>query len=542
MPRWKALPEDLDPRLAEFTGRMRHLVDHSGLSVAVLADRTGYAKASWERYLGGRLLAPKGAAVALAEATGTDPLPLVALWEIAERAWSGAEPLNDRASGALGGSRPRAEPGRSVSVAPTTDGPPVATTPITPTTTPATDGPTATRPAISGPATREDEGADGEGRASADGAGRGSADDEDRAETDVEGRGSAEDEGPARGATSGVNSWGLAGYRGPSPASARPGAGAGAGAGAGRGAGPGVAAGTPADVQAAADAQAPVGAGASAGTGAGGTAGGKTGAGGTTGTGTGTGARAGAGGAAWPSAWPPGPGLGGNGAGMRPSTLPGGTARTPTPPGGIVRTPTQPGGVPRTPTPPGGIARTATPPGGTAGPVAAAAPAPESGVGQRLTMFFAGLVGTLLVIAAVLYVHYQGGAGKDGGDAKSSAASAHPRVSLPPGVKCAGSACDGKDAETMGCSGDLVTTAKSATVGTAILEVRYSKTCGTAWGRITGAVPGDRVEVTAGRARQTGTLTSADDTIAYTPMIAVKDAARAEACATLAAGQTGCTK
>ncbi|MFI5977364.1 DUF2690 domain-containing protein [Streptomyces sp. NPDC051452] len=532
MPRWKALPEDLDPRLAEFTGRMRHLVDHSGLSVAVLADRTGYAKASWERYLGGRLLAPKGAAVALAEATGTDPLPLVALWEIAERAWSGAEPLNDRASGAPGGSRPRAEPGRSVPVAPTTDGPPVATTPITPTTTPATAGPTATRPATSGPATGEDKGADGEGRTSADDAGRGSADGGDRAETDVEGRGSAEDAGPARGATSGVNSWGLAGYRGPSPASARPGAGAGAGSG--------VAAGTPADVQAAADAQAPAGSGASAGTGAGGTAGGKTGAGGT--TGTRTGARAGGGGAAWPSAWPPGPGLGGNGAGMRPSTPPGGTARTPTPPGGISRTPTQPGGIPRTPTPPGGTARTATPPGGTAGPVAAAVPTPESGVGQRLTMFFAGLVGTLLVIAAVLYVHYQGGADKDGGDAKSSAASAHPRVSLPPGVKCAGSACDGKDAETMGCSGDLVTTAKSVTVGTAILEVRYSKTCGTAWGRITGAVAGDRVVVTAGRARQTGTLTSVDDTIAYTPMIAVKDAARAEACATLAAGQTGCTK
>ncbi|MFS4097425.1 helix-turn-helix domain-containing protein, partial [Streptomyces sp. AF1A] len=101
MPRWKALPEDLDPRIREFTSRLRWLVDRSGLSGAALADRTGYSEASWEHYLGGRLLAPKGAVVALAEVTGASPVHLTTLWELAERAWSRAEMRHDRTMEAL---------------------------------------------------------------------------------------------------------------------------------------------------------------------------------------------------------------------------------------------------------------------------------------------------------------------------------------------------------------------------------------------------------------------------------------------------------
>jgi hypothetical protein len=94
----------------------------------------------------------------------------------------------------------------------------------------------------------------------------------------------------------------------------------------------------------------------------------------------------------------------------------------------------------------------------------------------------------------------------------------------------------------MGCSGDLVTTAKTATVGTTVVEVRYSETCGAAWGRITAAAQGDEVQVTVGQAEQTGSITAAGDAIAYTPMVAVKDAGEAEACVTLASGEQGCTE
>ncbi|MFD7751467.1 DUF2690 domain-containing protein [Streptomyces sp. NPDC059757] len=95
MPRWKALPEELDPQVREFAGQLRRLIDRSGLGIAAVADRTGYSKTSWERYLNGRLLAPRGAIVALAEATGTDQVHLTTMWELAERAWSRAEMRHD---------------------------------------------------------------------------------------------------------------------------------------------------------------------------------------------------------------------------------------------------------------------------------------------------------------------------------------------------------------------------------------------------------------------------------------------------------------
>lgn len=95
MPRWRSLPEDLDPQIREFANQLRRLVDRSGLSVAGIADRTGYSKSSWERYLSGRLLPPRGATQALAEVTGTDVRHLGTMWELAERAWSRSEMRHD---------------------------------------------------------------------------------------------------------------------------------------------------------------------------------------------------------------------------------------------------------------------------------------------------------------------------------------------------------------------------------------------------------------------------------------------------------------
>ncbi|MET8769808.1 DUF2690 domain-containing protein, partial [Streptomyces sp. NPDC004658] len=198
-------------------------------------------------------------------------------------------------------------------------------------------------------------------------------------------------------------------------------------------------------------------------------------------------------------------------------------------------------------------------PGGAAGTVAIPAPAPGVPGGaagrqpegllrrwsahrQQVVMFFAGLVGAGALIAGVFFLTHRGGDGtSDAGATASPSPSAPARTSPPPGVKCTGAACTGKDAEAMGCSGDLVSTAKTATVGTTTLEVRYSRACGTAWGRITSGAPGDTVRVTVGKVRQTGDITAVGDTIGYTPMVAVRDPAQATACATLASGETGCT-
>ncbi|MFD5587651.1 DUF2690 domain-containing protein [Streptomyces sp. NPDC127063] len=401
MPRWKALPDELDPQIKEFTEQLRRLVDRSGLSIAALADRTGYSKTSWERYLGGRLLAPKGAIVALAEVTGTHPVHLTTLWELAERAWSRSEMRHDMTMEAIRISQARAALGDLAGAEGGDGGGRAGRKGGSATATPVA-GPSGVSPTVppgAGPAASSSV-PPGAGPASSSSVppqpGASDADVRDR-----ESR----------------NSWGVAGYRGPSPASGRPGAGTPAAPLTDRGAGrPAVAS-------------------------------------------------------------PQGP------------------------------------------------------------------PPPASGAGKRrLTMFLAGLVGVLVMAAAVFFFTERGdGAKNEGGKASPSPTATAP-VNLPPGVKCSGASCTGKDAEAMGCSGNLVTTARTVTVGTTVVEVRYSKTCGAAWGRITGATQGDSVRISAGAAQQNGSITATGDTIAYTPMVAVKNAAEATACATLTSGRTGCTR
>ncbi|WP_311680154.1 helix-turn-helix domain-containing protein [Streptomyces dubilierae] len=429
MPRWKALPDELDPQIREFTSQLRRLVDRSGLSIASVADRTGYSKTSWERYLNGRLLAPKGAIVALAEVTGTNPVHLTTMWELAERAWSRSEMRHDMTMEAIRISQARAALGEfggqdfgAAAAGSKEDGRSGGGKPSrrsgSATVTPGIAGPAGVVPSVP-PQPTAPEVQDSTGTAPR----------EDRTD---------------------VNSWGLAGYKGPSPT--------GAGAG-GRTAGPG------------------------------------------------TGAR-------------PGPGS--------PGGAPGTTARTPSAGvyGGRQDAAPAAGGSGRS----GGRGRAAGPghKGGSAGK-------------RRTGTFLAGVVGVLVVIAGAFYLT---GGGDD--DTKGRAESPKPTVStdpdLPPGVKCSGDSCTGKDAENMGCSGDLVTTARTATVGTTVVEVRYSETCKAAWGRITQAAQGDEVQISAGKAKQNGSITAAGDTIAYTPMVAVKNAADAKACATLAAGGQGCTE
>ncbi|MFF0080939.1 DUF2690 domain-containing protein [Streptomyces canus] len=400
MPRWKALPDELDPQVREFASQLRRLVDRSGLSIAAVADRTGYSKTSWERYLNGRLLAPKGAIVALAEVTGTNPVHLTTMWELAERAWSRSEMRHDMTMEAIRISQARAALGEFGAPPADVKGGKTARRSSSATVTPGVAGPAGVAPTVPPQPTAPEA-----------------------------------DSVEARQGSSDENSWGVAGYQGPSqPSSGRTAA------------------------------AAPVSAGG--------------------------------------PAWTPGaPGPYDEPQDARPGDAPSGGA------------------------------------GGSAG-------SGGSGGGKRrLTMFLSGVVGVLVVVAAVFFLTDGGGDKKRTGADKSPSPSASTSVSLPAGVKCSGAGCTGKDAEAMGCSGNLVTTAKTATVGATVVEVRYSETCGAAWGRVTQAGQGDKVEVTARKAtEQSGNITEAGDTIAYTPMVAVKDAGEAKACVTLASGQSGCTE
>lgn len=399
MPRWRALPDELDPQVREFASQLRRLVDRSGLSIAAVADRTGYSKTSWERYLNGRLLAPKGAIVALAEVTGTNPVHLTTMWELAERAWSRSEMRHDMTMEAIRISQARAALGEFGAPPAHVKGGKTARRSSSVTATPGVAGPAGVAPTVPPqPAAPETDGVE------------------------------------ARQGSSSGNSWGIAGYQGPSqPSSGRT------------------------------------------------------------------------------------------------------AAAAPVSTGGPAWTPGAPG--------PYDEPQDARPGDGSSGGADGAAGSGGSGAGKRrLTMFLSGVVGVLVVVAAVFFLTDGGGDKKNAGADKSPSPSASTSVSLPAGVKCSGAGCTGKDAEAMGCSGNLVTTAKTATVGATVVEVRYSESCGAAWGRVTQAGQGDKVEVAAGKAtEQSGNITEVGDTIAYTPMVAVKDAGEAKACVTLASGQSGCT-
>ncbi|MFI6401210.1 helix-turn-helix domain-containing protein [Streptomyces sp. NPDC050548] len=395
------MPDELDPQVKEFASQLRRLVDRSGLSVAAVADRTGYSKTSWDRYLNGRLLAPKGAIVALAEVTGTHPVHLTTMWELAERAWSRSEMRHDMTMEAMRISQARAALGEF-------------------------GAPPANAQSGKAPSGKAEGGkADGGKTARKGGsvtATPGVADPAGVSPT-VPPQPAAPEPDVREGASQVGNSWGVAGYAGPTS----------------------------------------------------------------------------------------GPGQSG-GAAVRPGA------------GRVPETPVPHGELPRAPRP--------GPPDGLAG------------ARRRLLMFGAGVVGVLVVIAAVfLFTRHGGGDGKATATHTSASPSVSTNPDLPAGVKCAGAGCTGKDAEAMGCTTDAgaATTAKTATVGTTVVEVRYSKTCGAAWGRITAGVPGDSVRVSAGTVKESDSITAAGDNIAYTPMVAVTDAGEAKACVTLASGQKGCT-
>ncbi|CAM5259208.1 hypothetical protein GCM10010329_05190 [Streptomyces spiroverticillatus] len=459
MPRWKALPEGLDPQVREFANQLRRLVDRSGLSVAAVADRTGYSKTSWDRYLNGRLLAPKGAVLALSEVTGTNPMHLTTMWELAERAWSRSEMRHDMTMEAIRISQARAALGEF--------GAPVAQNAKS-----RKAGTTSTPPGQPKPRPADSALTDtGQQRRAA----RPNTDAFDMTTnlkipselTARTGSGPSARSGQGSSERPGQSSSGAARTAPSRPAPGRPEPERGYASDFERG----FSQGQSYNSQAAPSASAkPSASSASA-------------------------ARA-----ALPDDYGRPPGY--NSSSRSGSSRPG----SPPPPNS----------------------------------------APDRQRQRRkLTMFLAGVVGALLVIVAAVLLT----GGDDEKDKKPTAGNP-PATSesktktpkLPAGVKCNGKACDGKDPEQMGCGGEYAVTSARGTVGTARIEVRYSKTCGAAWARITGAGGGDKVTVSSdtSAAGRNGVVGAAA-TDAYTAMVEAATADEARACATLKGGKKGCT-
>ncbi|QKW50377.1 helix-turn-helix domain-containing protein [Streptomyces buecherae] len=220
-------------------------------------------------------------------------------------------------------------------------------------------------------------------------------------------------------------------------------------------------------------------------------------------------------------------------------------------PGAPARSPVPAAPVPAAAAATGASARTGAEPAPRGGsgappkPVADGEPAAAGVPGgrwHRLGMFAAGVVGTLLVVAAAMLV-FDVRFGDD--ESNRSAPTTTPSAPLPDGVRCTGAACGGKDPEAMGCGGTHAKTTTDAMVGGVYVEVRYSKVCGAAWARIAQAAPGDEVRVRGGAAGaergQERRRTADADGDAYTAMVPVRSAKLATACVTRTTGETGCT-
>ncbi|GHF87252.1 DUF2690 domain-containing protein [Streptomyces griseosporeus] len=77
------------PEAARLASALRELRTRTNLSMAALAAKTTYSKSSWERYLNGKSLPPREAVQDLCRLAGEPEGHCLALWEIAESAWSG---------------------------------------------------------------------------------------------------------------------------------------------------------------------------------------------------------------------------------------------------------------------------------------------------------------------------------------------------------------------------------------------------------------------------------------------------------------------
>ncbi|GHA66721.1 DUF2690 domain-containing protein [Streptomyces termitum] len=158
-------------------------------------------------------------------------------------------------------------------------------------------------------------------------------------------------------------------------------------------------------------------------------------------------------------------------------------------------------------------------------------------------LYAAGVVGALLVATAAVLLADLGGSEATPAAPAAPATTPAPTTAspLPDGVRCAGEDCAGRDPELMGCGGPLATTVARTRIGGALVEVRYSATCGGAWARISGAAPGDEVSVQAGTAVEAADVPAGGDTDAYTLMIAAGSPDGVRACAHRSSGADGCT-
>jgi hypothetical protein len=112
------LPGELEPAARRLVVTLRVLSDQVGVGMTGLARKTPFSRASWDRYLNGRVLPAREAVVALVELAGAEPASVLAEWELAssaQAAVAGAETGNGSPGRPAAG--PGLEPGAPVPAA-----------------------------------------------------------------------------------------------------------------------------------------------------------------------------------------------------------------------------------------------------------------------------------------------------------------------------------------------------------------------------------------------------------------------------------------
>ncbi|MFE0647388.1 DUF2613 family protein [Streptomyces sp. NPDC059534] len=149
---------------------------------------------------------------------------------------------------------------------------------------------------------------------------------------------------------------------------------------------------------------------------------------------------------------------------------------------------------------------------------------------RRRTPWIAAVAGLVLVAGAVL-----------GYTLMSSDEERPPAKVAGPATGCQGSACEGRDPKKMNCGADAVTVRTGSIPKDLVIELRYSKACQAAWGRISFAQVGATVVVNNSDGAAQADVVHYDRDV-YTPLIAAPDDGSVWVCAALPKdGARSCT-
>ncbi|MFJ8310123.1 MULTISPECIES: DUF2690 domain-containing protein [unclassified Streptomyces] len=171
--------------------------------------------------------------------------------------------------------------------------------------------------------------------------------------------------------------------------------------------------------------------------------------------------------------------------------------------------------------------------GANAGEADASADAGDPGRAHRARrrrIVWGAVLASLVVVAAATIAFASGLFGH-----AKAAAQPQPSLIAGPPVGCTGTQCEDKDPKKMNCGADAVTVRTGSIPKDLVIELRYSRACAAAWGRISFAEVGATVVVNNSDGAASANVVHYDRDV-YTPLIAAPKDGSVWVCAALPKG------